>query len=248
MKKMYYAAALLLPLTLQVQAQNVISENRSLDAKVEKLQIDGVVDVQLKQGAVASLLVFGDKDALGKLSTEQTGQLLHIKTAKNFNNKNKLRAEITLPHLSSLVLNGVGRSEAQGFTGELLQLELKGAGTMQIQGSYKHVISTLSGVGSLNLNLSNNDNTEFKLSGTGSALLRGKSKDFHADLSGLGSLDAQHFEADSLTLRLKGMGSASAFAKKEVTLNLSGMGSATIYGNPPTRSTKKSGMGSVTWK
>lgn len=248
MKKLYYAGVLLLPLAFSVQAENMISENRVIDGKVEKLQIDGVVDVQLKQGAVASLIVYGDKEALGKLSTEQSGKVLLMKTEKNFNKKNKLRAEITLPNLSSLVFNGSGRSEVNGFTGELLQLELKGAGAMQVQGSYQHVISTLSGVGSMNLNLSNNDNTEFKLSGTGSAVLRGKSKDFHADLSGLGSLDAQHFEADSLNLRLKGLGSASAFAKQEAKLSLSGMGSATIYGNPPTRSTKKSGMGSVTWK
>jgi hypothetical protein len=237
----------LLPLT-SAFAETLASESRTIDANVQKIMLDGVVNVTIKQGATASLVVHGEKDQLALITTSQSGDVLRIGSENHRTNKAKLRAEVTIPQLQEFIANGVGKSEVSGFTGESLRLDLKGAGSISFQGSYKDFRSHLSGVGSMTLNLSNNDNTDFKLSGLGSAVLKGQGKKLRADLSGLGSLDAEHFNADALDLRVKGMGSATAYAKQTATVNLAGMGSATIYGSPQTRNANRSGMGSITWK
>lgn len=252
MKKLFCLPLLALPLALlpltNAFADTMASERRAIDAKVQKVLLDGVVSVTIKQGATPSLVVFAENNQLAYIATEQIGDVMRIGSKRPSGNQTKLRAEITLPQLQELIAAGVGNSEVTGFSGDTMRLNLKGAGSVSFQGSYKDVQSHLSGVGSLVLNLSNNDNTKFKLSGLGSAVLKGQSKNFRADLLGLGSLDAEHFIADTLDMRVKGMGSATAYAKQSATVNLAGMGSATIYGKPTTRNANRKGMGSISWK
>lgn len=252
MKKLFCLPLLALPLALlpmtSAFADTMSSESRAIDSKVQKILLNGVVSVTIKQGATASLMVYAENKQLGYIVTEQHGEVLRIGSKRPRGDQTKLRAEITLPQLQEFVAAGVGKSDLSGFSGETMRLDLKGAGAVSFQGSYKTVQSSLTGVGSLALNLSNTDNTEFKLSGLGSAVFKGQSKKLHANLSGLGSMDAEHFNVDTLDLRLKGMGSATAFAKQTANVNLAGMGSATIYGNPTTRNGNRSGMGSISWK
>ncbi len=253
MKKLFCLPLLALPFALlplsSAFADTITSEARTIDANVQKILLDGVVNVTIKQGPTAALTVYGEKEHLANVTTSQNGDVLRIGSQKHRDSKSgKLRAEVTLPQLQEIIADGVGKSEVTGFSGESMRIDLKGAGSLTFQGSYKELRSHLSGVGSMSLNLSNNDNTEFKLSGVGSATLKGQTKKFRADLSGLGSLGAEEFQAENLDLRLEGMGSATAYAKQTASVTLAGMGSATIYGKPTTRNANRSGMGSINWK
>ncbi len=252
MKKLFCLPLLALPLAFlpltNAFAETLVSEARTIDATVQKVVLDGMINVNIKQGKTASLVVFGDKEQLAKITTAQNGDVLRIGSDNYRTNKTKLRADVTIPQLQEFTSNGVGKSEISGFSGDVMRLDLKGAGSVSFQGSYKDMQSHLSGVGSMFLSLSNNESTDFKLSGLGSAIIKGQGKKFRADLSGLGSLEATHFVVDTLDLRLKGMGSASANATQTATVNLEGMGSASIYGKPQNRNANRSGMGSITWK
>lgn len=245
MKKILCAGLLLLPLFSQ--AAEVASERHTLDSKIKNLQVRGVINVVLKQGSTPSMVVYGEEKDLAKVIAVQKGDLLRIDTGGG-GRIGKVRAEVTLTNLSSLLSESVGNSEAKGFTGDHLELDLKGAGTLKFEGTYKRVNAHLNGVGNMTLNLPNNESTDLKLSGAGNASIEGQSKQFTVNLSGVGSLDAKEFQVNDLTLLLKGMGHASAYAKNNANVTLSGMGSASIYGNPANKNAKKSGMGSVQWK
>ncbi|MYM88319.1 DUF2807 domain-containing protein [Rugamonas sp. FT82W] len=233
-------------------AADVISENRSVDARTVNIDLDGVISLKVRQGPVASLTLYGEADALKKVTVEQTGDTLHIGTSKirsfNFGNKQELRAELTLPNLRQVVSGGVGSTEVNGFNGDKLRLALEGAGAVRVNAQYRNVDVKLGGVGSMTVNAGSSDNIDLNLSGAGHIEMTGQTRQLHASLGGVGGLDAQQLRADTVDFDMSGLGSASVYAKTSANMKLSGMGSAKVYGNPASRNASARGMGSISWQ
>jgi hypothetical protein len=239
-------------LALAAADDNTITEVRSIDARVVRVKLDGVIDLKLRQGPVAKLVITGDKRWLSKTTTDQSGDTLTIDTEmhgiKVQHQHLGLRAELTLPQLRELSSESVGWTEITGFTGDELELSLEGAGSMKVVSNYRIVTASLGGVGSMNIQSGNSDGIDLNLQGAGWVTLVGKSKWLKAQLGGLGGLDAQQFQADSVKLELSGLGNATVSARQSATLNLSGMGSVTVYGKPTNRNVSVDGLGKVSWK
>jgi len=236
---------------LAVQADTG-TETRNVDARVVRVKLDGLIDLKLKQGAVASLVITGDKALLAKTSTEQQGDTMIIGTDdKGFKlsrRANSLRAELTLPNLREVSSDSVGSTDVAGFSGDQLDLKLDGAGSMRIDCQYRIVTAILGGVGSMNIQGGHFEGIDLNLRGAGYVTLKGSSKWLKASLGGLGGLDAQHFHVDTVNLDLSGLGNATVSAKQNANLNLSGLGSVTVHGKPVNRSVSVDGLGKVSWK
>jgi hypothetical protein len=230
------------------------SETRAVDARVLKVKLGGVIDLQVKQGATPSLVIAGDPRYVSKVVTTQRGDTLNIDIERNrhihFGNggKEPLRAELTLPNLNELVSQGVGSADIKGFTGEQIRLSLDGAGAVTLASRYRNIDARLGGVGSMTLNAADSERVELNLRGAGQIEVSGNSKLLLARLAGVGNLEARELRADAVDLSLTGLGSASVYAKTSATLSLHGMGSATVYGKPASRKSTASGLGSVTWQ
>ncbi|MET0320008.1 MAG: DUF2807 domain-containing protein [Duganella sp.] len=224
----------------------------TIDARVVRVKIDGVVDVKLRQGATPSLKITGNKRYMDKLTSSQTGDTLHLETdggsTIKINSGTGARAEMVLPNLRQVVMEGMGSTDISGFTGQDLELVMDGAGSLKAVVDYRMVRAKLGGIGKMNLWISDNDKTELELGGAGGITLGGRSKLLKANLGGLGSLNAQQFEAADIDLDLSGLGNATASASGNARLNLSGLGSVTVYGKPLNRDVKVDGLGKVTWK
>jgi hypothetical protein len=233
-------------------AADVISESRSVDARAVNIELDGVISLKVRQGPTATLTIYGEADTLKKVVVDQSGDTLHIGTAKvssiNFGNKRELRAELTLPNLRALTSSGVGATEVSGFKGDNLRLALEGAGSVKVNAQYRNVDVRLGGVGGMTVDAGNSDNVELRLNGAGRIEMLGQTKQLHASLGGVGSLDAQQLRADTIDVNMSGLGSASVYAKNSASLKLTGLGSATVYGNPTNRSATARGLGSVSWQ
>ena len=235
-------------------AEERVSQQRVIDARVAKVNLGGVINLHIKQGATASLVLIGDRENVTKVKVTQSGDMLNIDTedGRGWNiGKNKrhdVRAELTVPNLNELVSHGVGSTEIKGFTGHELKVTLDGAGAVVVDSAYKNLTARLGGVGSMTLKSANADNVDLKLRGAGSMEVNGSSKVLRADLGGVGSLDAQKLVSDAVELDMSGLGGATVYAKNSAKVKLSGMGSATVYGNPATRTADAKGMGSVAWK
>jgi hypothetical protein len=228
------------------------TETRVVDARVLRVKLDGMIDLKLKQGAVAALVISGERALLSKTTTEQRGDTLTIGTeAKGFklgHNANSLRAELTLPQLREVSSDSVGWTDISGFSGDELDLKLDGAGSMKVNCSYRLVTAVLGGVGSMNIQGGNYDGIDLSLRGAGFVTLKGGAKWLKASLGGLGGLDAQYFQVDTVNLDLSGLGNASVWARQNANLNLSGLGSVTVHGKPVNRSVSVDGLGKVSWK
>jgi hypothetical protein len=247
----FTAAALSLTATSAI-ADPLVSETRAIDARVVKVQLDGVINLRVKQGATPSLTLYGEKRTLAKVRTDQRGDTLRIDNDEGSwhfgKEKHELRVELTLPNLSEFTSEGVGTTEVNGFTGESITLALDGAGSVKVNSNYKNINSRLGGVGSMTLNGGASDMVELNMRGAGSIVINGSSRMLRAKLGGVGSLDAKGLQSDTVDLDLSGLGGATVYARNAASLRLSGLGSATVYGNPASRNATARGLGSVAWK
>lgn len=236
---------------LATAAPEMADETRAVDARVVRVKLDGMVDLRIRQGSPAVLVLRGDPRWLEKLTMVQSGDTLHIGTEMRgvrLQRTNALRAELVLPQLREVSSESVGATEITGFTGEELELSLDGAGSMNVNANYRLVSASLGGVGSMRLAGMDSEGIELDLQGAGYVTLLGRSKWLKAELAGLGGLDAQQFTAESVTLELSGLGNATVTAHQNANLNLSGMGSVTVYGKPLNRRVSVDGLGKVSWK
>ncbi len=228
------------------------TEARTVDARILRVKLDGLVDLKLRQGAVPALTISGDKTLMAKMTTEQKGDTLTIATAtKGFKlsrRANGLRAELTLPGLREVSSDSLGWTEVSGFSGEALDLKLDGAGSMKVNCNYRNVKAVLGGVGSMHIAADKVEMLDLNLSGAGVVTLKGTARNLRANLGGLGSLSAEHFHTDTVNLDLSGLGNAAVSARQNANLNLSGMGSVSVHGRPVSRSVVVNGLGKVTWK
>jgi len=236
-------------------ADDIVRENRAVDARVSKIHLGGVIRLNVRQGATPSLVVSGDRRYVAKITTTQRGDTLSIDTENNNNlhfgrnNPGELRADLVVPNLQEFVSEGVGSSEVSGFSGDKLTVSLDGAGAVKVSGQYRDIDAHLGGVGGLTLNSAGQaDRIEVSLGGAGQISVSGQTKVLRAHLGGVGSLDAQQLRADSVDLDMSGLGGASVFAKTAANVSLNGMGSATVYGKPSTRNATTNGFGKVSWQ
>ena len=246
------AAFCALMTTAKAATDESVTETRTVDIRVVRVKIDGVIDLKLRQGSPAGLVLVGEKKLMSKTTTEQHGDTLNIGTEtrgfKLHQRGNGLRAELTLPQLREVASESVGWTEIAGFSGDELELSLDGAGSMKVNCNYRVVTASLSGVGHMQIQGDHSEGIDLSLHGAGYVTLSGRSKWLKADLGGLGGLDAQHFQVDTVNLALSGLGNASVSARQNATLNLSGMGSVAVYGKPLNRSVSIDGLGKVSWK
>ena len=233
-------------------AADVISESRSVDARAVNVDLDGLISLKIRQGPVASLTLYGEPEALKKVTVRQSGDTLSIGTVKtstiNIGTKRDLRAELTLPNLRALVSAGIGATDITGFSGDSLRLALEGAGSVKVNAQYRNVDVKLGGVGGMVVNTGSSDKVELHLNGAGRIEMIGQTKQLNASLGGVGSLDAQQLRAESVDVSMTGLGSASVYASTNANLTMSGLGSATVYGNPANRQSSARGLGSVRWQ
>jgi hypothetical protein len=235
------------------RAAEMASESRPIDARITRINIDGPIGVRIKQGATPALTVFAEQRYLPNVSTEQSGDVLHIgaelhNVHTGFGKGQVVRIELTLPSLREVISCGVGPSYISGFSGETMNLSLDGVGAINFSGQYRQLTARLGGVGDLNINAGDSELVTIHHPGLGRVALSGQTRKLQADLSGVGNLDAKPLVSDNVNLNLNGLGNATVYAKTSVHLTLNGLGSVTVYGQPAERNVTVNSMGKVSWK
>jgi hypothetical protein len=130
--------------------------------------------------------------------------------------------------------------------GNLKELDLSGATSI----SADHVLSAenldieVSGAGDIDLEL-NVGRLSTKVSGAGSIKLRGNAGHHQIRLSGAASLKCIDLKTASTDVHLSGAGSAHVYATEALEANISGVGSIKYGGNPQKTSFSKSGLGTI---
>jgi hypothetical protein len=228
-------------------------EARAIGPEIVKLELDGPIDLTLKQGQVPALTLRTDKQWLERVETTQTGDRLYIGyRERNFwqifrDPTPTIHVELILPALEELVSRGSGDIRVSGFSGDRLKLSLKGASVLAFNGRYRHIYAKLEGAGELTLDAGDAESLQVEIHGASTVTAHGDSRIFRGELNGSGSLNTQSWEADTVELSLSGAATASVYARESIDLKLSGAASVSVYGNPARRTSHVTGAGTVNW-
>jgi hypothetical protein len=227
----------------------LVIENRTVSALATVVEIDGPIDLKIKQGAVASMMVSAEKGRMTTVHSEQNGDTLHIYTKGfGFHHRYPIKVELTLPALQKLSTKGSGDNEVSGFTGDQIALRLNGSGDLKFNSYYQKITADLRGSGDMQLNGGNSDKVDVNLMGSGGIIANGQTKSLTLILNGSGDVDTQALHADSSDVNLNGSGDVSVFAQKMIDISLKGSGDITVFGNPAQRTISKRGSGEVSFQ
>lgn len=232
--------------TARLEARLVGDETRQVTRQVRAVELSGPIDLTLRYGAEPVLVVRGEQRLLANVETSQEGRVLHIGTRGIvLRHRQPIEVELTLPSLERVGVDGSGDTRINGFSGERIELELNGSGSVDFNGRYRHAKATVHGTGELTLDAGNGDSVEAELTGDGTIVLAGAARSFQAASNGSGTLDAQRLRADDVKVRQTGSGNASVTAHANLAVAVSGSGDVDVYGNPSQRSVSRTGSGEV---
>lgn len=225
------------------------TEAREIGHGITAIDLQGPIDLTLRQGSTPSLKVRGEQRLLGNVATIQQDGTLRIETTGMlFHHKRPLQVEAVLPSLQSVEIRGSGDSSITGFSGERLTITINGSGDLSFSGRYRHVNAAVHGNGGLDLKAGSGEEVNLSLYGSGTIAASGTCKDLSTELTGSGTIDAQHMASDTVSVEVKGSGTTDVFARKAAAITVAGSGDVTVYGNPDERSVSRTGSGNVSFE
>jgi hypothetical protein len=234
--------------TGNLESRMMASDKRPVGKGVTAVELTGPIDLTLRYGATPSLEIQGEQRLLGNIESVQEGGVLHIgPRGILLRHRHPLKAVLVLPVLSSLTVNGSGDSTVDGFSGERVDVQLDGSGSVKFNGRYRRLSATLHGSGDLEVDGGNSDKISADLAGSGHLTLAGASRELAAHLAGSGELDAQHLRAEKVTIDQMGSGHSTVHARAIVSATVSGSGDVEVYGNPAQRTVRRMGSGDVSF-
>lgn len=118
-----------------------------------------------------------------------------------------------------------------------LEITLPALKAMQVQGAADVQIADFAG-----------DQFKFELSGAAELDMNGTVDDLEIKVSGAGDIDTRDLTARHVKVRISGAGNADLTATESLDARVSGVGSVKYWGDPETRKTSVSGIGSISAK
>lgn len=238
---------------LRAQGVSVRQEGRMVDEQtrpvrrdIRAVELSGPIDLTLHYGAQPKLVVRGEQRLLANVETTQEGRVLLIGTRGIvLRHRQPIVVELTLPALDRVGVDGSGTTEVNGFTGERIELELNGSGSLEFNGRYRKARAVVQGSGELTLDAGNGDRVEGELEGSGELTLAGAARSVKLESSGSGMLDARRLRGDAVEVRQTGSGNTSVTAHATLAAAVSGSGDIDVYGKPPQRTISRTGSGDV---
>ena len=235
---------------MNAEGRSLATEKRSIDKDITSIELSGPIDLTLRQGAVASLEVRGEQRLLGNVETTVDSGTLHIETqGMLLHHKLPLQVVLVLPSIDRVKFHGSGDSTVNGFSGERIDVQLNGSGSVKFNGRYREVVAAMEGSGELELNGGgSSDKVDVSLRGSGEMTVVGACDAFTAEQTGSGDLKAEHLSAQRANIELKGSGTSVILAKRSVEVSVSGSGEVSVHGNPQQRQVSTVGSGAVNFR
>jgi len=229
--------------------RTMASETRKIGDGIVRIELNGPIDLILKQGSTPSMMVHAEQRMLPRIKTVQEGNTLRIGVeGMLFHFNRPQRVDLTLPALQQLDARGSGDSIVNGFSGDKLTLAMHGSGDIHFKGQYMHVNAGVFGSGDLELALADASDVDLDIMGSGDISTTGQSKVLTARVHGSGDLDASKLLADNVKLDVFGSGDSSVYAKQSIVVDVMGSGDVDVHGNPTQRQINRAGSGDISWE
>lgn len=204
----------------------VVEEIREV-AAFHSVETRGSCSVYFEKGAVQELRLIGEDNILPLISTwvRYDGTLI-IEPTKSYSSNSELKAYITMQDIQSFRIVGAGNIRGESvFSCDRLNLDIIGAGNIEIDVRAKNIFSTIAGSGNI--------------------VLAGRA-DFHGiSVSGAGHLKASKLETSITDIQVSGAGNCYVFVRDVLNVRLTGSGDVYYSGSPSEVNVQITGSGHV---
>jgi len=194
---------------------NVVKENRTVSS-FDKIEINGVVNVYLRQGSSESAVIEADKNLIPYIVTNVKNGTLIIST----------NVYVTLKNITDLECNSVGNVKTES------KLDLN---DINIENN---------SVGNIDLELECNKLT-LENNSVGNSILSGNIDVGNIEHNGVGNIKAYDLKADVLTIESNAVGNAEVSSEREIYIELNGMGNINYKGAAAVKKLEKNGFGNI---
>ena len=207
-------------------SENYIDEDRDED-DFTGIVCEGKVQINIVERDDFHVQVHADKNVIDHLETEVEGTILYIRTEKGYSIiGTNISVDVTLPKLTSLVLDGDCRAKASEFTTDRLVLVSSGDSRIEFE--------RISG-----------ESIDATIDGNSRIRLKGNTTTLRARISGDSNLEAEDLAIRDADITCRGKSDAEI--QSPLTLKAAAHGASTIEykGKPGDLSIECSGASSI---
>ncbi|MGZ6707266.1 MAG: head GIN domain-containing protein [Solirubrobacteraceae bacterium] len=152
-----------------------------------ELDLVGANNVVVRAGRAQSVVVRGDDNLLGHITTRVEAGTLVIRTKGRFTTKSPMSVGVNVPSLEALTLAGAGKITVQNLHARQLTVTLTGTGVVRATGTVGRLQVTLVGTGDAQLRALAARDVRATLTGTGQIAVSPKRR-LDASIVGVGTI------------------------------------------------------------
>jgi hypothetical protein len=130
-----------------VQGSNKLTTERMAVSSFTSIVVEGVFIVNVTCGEASAVTITADDNLHSLISGKVKGSVLHLDTTRSYCTSNSFVADISLPELASLSVDGSSdlTLECNRSVGGRLAVDLRGASTMKAVGMVSQLQATVQG-------------------------------------------------------------------------------------------------------
>jgi hypothetical protein len=162
------------------------TETRHLPA-FDGIELDGANDVVVHVGGAQSVVVRGDDNLVGRVTTRVSGDRLVIGTTGTFRTASPMRVDVRVPELTAASLSGAGNVTLRGVEAPRLDVRLSGSGALRASGAVTRLDVELAGSGDVQLGRLVARDVSAGISGTGRIVVHARRR-LDASVRGVGTI------------------------------------------------------------
>lgn len=211
-----------------------ITETREV-SNFDRVQLQGIGELTIIQGETESLTIEAESNIVRRIKTDVWGSTLTIEFAGGgFGDvipTEPILYTLTMKDISGVQLSGAGRIYSTNIATRYLDLDVSGVGDVIIDSLEAYDLQVdLTGAGSIDL-AGNIRDQKVNLSSVGNYSAGGlESSNAWINLSGAGT--ATVWVTEELDVSISGVGSVDFYGNPKVTQNISGLGRINNLGSP----------------
>jgi hypothetical protein len=230
-----------------ITGEGPVVEKGFANEPFQSVNLDGSLNVHIKQGTQQNVMVSGNENIIEKLKMDVLDGTLYLSLEPGNYLNYELDVHLTMTTLKNVTLSGSGDITLGTFVGlSDLNVELDGSGDIQSEGVLEVMSETkieLDGSGDIELKMKAKDVLVI-LDGSGDVELDGAASKLVVELDGSGDVKAFGLQSLHCEANLDGAGTIKLYASQTLKASLDGSGDI-LYRGEPRVDASMDGSGSI---
>lgn len=118
-------------------------------APFTSISTEGAFEIDVVTQKPLSLEIEGDDNILPLITTEVSGNVLHIKSSRNYSVSEPITLKISVPNLEGISASGAGTIEVSDLKSEKFEIDVNGAPTIKASGQVNLLEIKTNGAGKI---------------------------------------------------------------------------------------------------